>query len=534
MDVFNYQTLYEYLKRLQRIPPEQAAVAGFILMETARLTDTPQVSLFTFQADQIDEIYVLGAQSQGRSAHPQRASWERLWRQGLIGYVYHGRRPILIRNLAHDARWPQSDDAILPRAGSALAAPLIANHGVIGVLLLLCPRTDQLNETLLSFVNEISIISAPGLANALRKPTPHTAFGSSQYHTIFTEMPIPVLLTTEDNTILDANHRACDLLGFERGTLAGVPLQDVNIDAQAQQTQLADANLDEFRFRSTIYNVDGQMIPVQVRVRRILIEGEPAREWSLHDLSAEVELEKLRRDLTDMLFHDLRSPLTMIRLGVSHMKRSLQKYGPVRSPQIVDNTLRAVAQLEHMISSLLDIQQLENGQDILDTQPTLIALLVNEVVAALRPVAQQHNQRLRFQAADNLPLLHVDQSLINRVVVNLIENAIKYTPAGGEIMVEVKQAGDQLWVSTTDSGPGIPHEMQTEIFDKFSRVRYKNAPLGAGMGLAFCRLAVEAHDGQIWVESDGETGSRFVIALPVGRSHSEKDEAGPSGVADSA
>jgi signal transduction histidine kinase len=105
--------------------------------------------------------------------------------------------------------------------------------------------------------------------------------------------------------------------------------------------------------------------------------------------------------------------------------------------------------------------------------------------------------------------------MILRVVTNLIENAVKYTPHGGFIKLGAEVQDNMVRVSVADSGPGIPQNMQNQIFDKFSRIKYNGAPKGVGLGLAFCRLAVEAHGGRIWVESEPGHGSNFVFSLPL-------------------
>ena len=105
--------------------------------------------------------------------------------------------------------------------------------------------------------------------------------------------------------------------------------------------------------------------------------------------------------------------------------------------------------------------------------------------------------------------------MIERVIGNLIDNAIKYTPENGVIAISSASSGSEVYVRVKDSGPGIPLDAQQSIFDKFARVRYRDAPRGVGLGLAFCKLAVEAHGGRIWVQSNAEMGSVFTCALPI-------------------
>ena len=105
--------------------------------------------------------------------------------------------------------------------------------------------------------------------------------------------------------------------------------------------------------------------------------------------------------------------------------------------------------------------------------------------------------------------------MIGRVVINLLDNAIKYSPDDSTIIVSTATIGGEVYVRVKDTGPGIPAEAQATIFDKFSRVKQRNMPHGVGLGLAFCKLAVEAHGGRIWVKNNDEGGSMFTFVLPV-------------------
>jgi two-component system clock-associated histidine kinase SasA len=133
------------------------------------------------------------------------------------------------------------------------------------------------------------------------------------------------------------------------------------------------------------------------------------------------------------------------------------------------------------------------------------------------PLVVDSGQRLKFDLSNGIPPVNLDGDMILRVVVNLLENALKYTPKEGTIQlnVELISSGKEVRIIVRDSGPGIPRHMQKQIFDKFSRVKYHDAPKGVGLGLAFCRLAVEAHNGEIWVESEVGEGSAFIFTLPM-------------------
>jgi signal transduction histidine kinase len=177
--------------------------------------------------------------------------------------------------------------------------------------------------------------------------------------------------------------------------------------------------------------------------------------------------------------------------------------------------MRSTRQLSRMVESLLDIQRLEEGQAVLDRRPTSVHNLLASAAELVQPLASESQQRLRFSIAEDLPNVKIDPDMIQRVITNLMENAVKYTPKGGDITLGAVLDSSLVRFSVADSGPGIPKHMQRQIFDKFSRVKHNDVPRGAGLGLAFCRLAVEAHGGSIWVESEPEQGSIFFFTLPM-------------------
>jgi signal transduction histidine kinase len=143
-----------------------------------------------------------------------------------------------------------------------------------------------------------------------------------------------------------------------------------------------------------------------------------------------------------------------------------------------------------------------------------IGALIAEAVEEIYPTAEAKGQLLRMELPPRLPTLEIDVDMIRRVLINLLENAIKYTRGGDQITVKAASEDGEVVVSVADSGPGIPAEDLDKIFDKFTRVTSDDRPKGLGLGLAFCRMAVEAHGGKIWVESEEGKGSTFFFTLP--------------------
>jgi len=184
--------------------------------------------------------------------------------------------------------------------------------------------------------------------------------------------------------------------------------------------------------------------------------------------------------------------------------------------RLLDISRRNSQVLLDMISELLDISKMEAGQIKLNVQPVdLLELIVKSIdsVSALTDV-EQLTIKTRLAEVEPVPC---DRQLINRVIANLLSNAIKHTSPGGTIIIETRPSTDQVTICVADTGEGIPVEYQRRIFDKFGQIEKPGEERrGTGLGLTFCKMAVEAHGGRIWVESQPGQGSTFFFTLPYG------------------
>jgi signal transduction histidine kinase len=149
----------------------------------------------------------------------------------------------------------------------------------------------------------------------------------------------------------------------------------------------------------------------------------------------------------------------------------------------------------------------------LQNVPCDLVALIRAVLAITPPL--QAKRKIAFNAVDSCPMVLADAGLIRRVVQNLLGNALKHTPAGGEVRIVITPSNEEVRVEVTDTGPGIASEFQQRIFEKFSQLEDGNNHLGTGLGLTFCKLAVEAHGGGIGVESEVGKGSTFWFVLPL-------------------
>jgi signal transduction histidine kinase/putative methionine-R-sulfoxide reductase with GAF domain len=241
----------------------------------------------------------------------------------------------------------------------------------------------------------------------------------------------------------------------------------------------------------------------------------------LRDVTEQHAVERLREDMTHTMVHDLRNPLGNISTTISVLRSGiLGELGPdhLMALQAAETSVRRMTGL---INAILDVSQLESGQMPLDWQAFDLAHLTAETVQAQMVLADEKSLHLESNVSPSLPLAWGDPILIGRVLQNLLDNATKFTPTGGQIQVTArvqKEDGHaRMQVSVCDTGPGIPPEVQPRLFQKFSRGEQRER--GSGLGLAFCKLVVEAHQERIWVESTSASGTTITFSLATADLH---------------
>ena len=232
------------------------------------------------------------------------------------------------------------------------------------------------------------------------------------------------------------------------------------------------------------------------------------------DAVVRMESERLRNSLLAALSHDLRTPLTIL-VGLAE---SLTLTKPALSSEQLE-TAGAIQdearRMSTLVGNLLDMARIESGEVTLNLQWQPLEEVVGAALDATREMLKQHHVEVRL--ARDLPLVRFDALLIERVLVNLLENASKYTPAGSQVILSAEAAGEELTVSVSDNGPGLPVGREEAVFQKFTRGDRESATPGVGLGLAICRAIVEAHHGKIVGTNRAGGGVTFSFTLPLGR-----------------
>jgi two-component system phosphate regulon sensor histidine kinase PhoR len=269
----------------------------------------------------------------------------------------------------------------------------------------------------------------------------------------------------------------------------------------------------------------GRCLHIEASVAGGQQENEACAVLVFHDITELRRLEKIRKDFVANVSHELRTPLTSIK-GYVEALLDGGKDDPDTSVRFLDIILKQSDRLNLILEDLLQLSKIESGQVQFKREHLHIGSVIERTLAMIKPLADKKQHQLNSQVASDLPLITGDQERLVQVLANLVDNAIKYTPEGGQITVSARRIAlatdkpgaqfDGIELSVADTGIGIPEQDRPRVFERFYRVdKARSRELGGtGLGLAIVKHIVEGHRGQVWVEANRPTGSRFVVRLP--------------------
>jgi signal transduction histidine kinase len=226
--------------------------------------------------------------------------------------------------------------------------------------------------------------------------------------------------------------------------------------------------------------------------------------------------ERMRRDLIANISHDLRSPLASIQAYLETMAMKDSQLAPQERKRFLEISIRNTGSLQRLVEELFELAKLDARQVSLKREPIQVAELAQDVALKLAPQAERAGVTLSVDPAPDLPLVSCDVGLIERVLTNLIENALQYTPRGGTVRVAITENGGAIQVAVADTGAGIDPQDLPHIFERFYRADKSRdrSTGGAGLGLAIARQVVELHGSVLEVDSRPGEGARFAFSLP--------------------
>jgi two-component system sensor histidine kinase KdpD len=227
----------------------------------------------------------------------------------------------------------------------------------------------------------------------------------------------------------------------------------------------------------------------------------------------QVEAERLRSSLLSAVSHDFRTPLSVITGSASALLEPETKLGAAARHDLAETIHEEAERLNQLVRNLLDMTRLASGAVKANKEWQPIEAVIGAALSRVEDVLK--GRRIDLALAPNLPLVPIDALLVEQVLINLLENAAKYSPPASPIQISARPDSSGVVVEVGDRGPGIPSELSDKIFEKFYRLPREHAGGGAGLGLAICRGVVEAHGGRIWVEAREGGGAAFCFSLPI-------------------
>ncbi len=396
-----------------------------------------------------------------------------------------------------------------PRPGALLAVTLRHENRYFGALWAAYDDVRQFSESEIRFISTLAGQAALAAGNNYLFQTAEV--GRRQLEAILASTPDPVLVTDQNSCLLLANPAAWRTLGREIKDGKTKPIDKIFQDSSL--LDLLQASTTE-TLSAEVTLPDGQIF--LATASSVIAEGRlVGRVCILRDVTHFKELDKMKSEFVSTVSHDLRSPLTLMR-GYATM---LDMVGQLNEQQksYVRKIITGVENMARLINDLLDLGRIEIGVG-LNVEDVSLLEIVDKVVGALQPQAASKSIQLDIELPRDLPkTIEADKTLFYQAVYNLVENAIKYTPAEKSVRIAVKADAQHVLFEVEDTGIGILEEDQAHMFEKFFRGTHREARAlpGSGLGLAIVKSIAERHRGKVWLRSKVDEGSTFYLQVPL-------------------
>lgn len=374
---------------------------------------------------------------------------------------------------------------------------------------------EQIIETL-----KVNLRREHKLAAQLQKPFPTDETDVDTDYKIVLALTLAnaaydaLLVVDENCKIIAINNSAESLL--KHNNPIGSSLQEITGAPELDMMVMDALANEEESFEEQIV-IDRR--PFRVRTQVIRRAGNVFIGLALQDVSELVRLNRARRDMVANISHELRTPIANIRLIIEGLFHEQDKPKRKQSTTALKTIARETDSLIWLVQELLDLSMIESGQSILRAINQPLRPLVTDAIERLEDQSEMKDVKLIDETPEEIMVL-ADGDHIRRVLINLMHNAIKWSPQGDVVKVRARVERDEVVISVLDNGPGVPEEHRERIFERFYQVEpSRSGKEGSGLGLAICRHIVEAHDGRIWVENNPDrqdgAGGCFYFTLPV-------------------
>jgi two-component system phosphate regulon sensor histidine kinase PhoR len=325
---------------------------------------------------------------------------------------------------------------------------------------------------------------------------------------------VGIVRIRDDQRIELANEAAHAFLDRPAGSLVGKTVIEAFVDRRVEHVIDTARRLGSATAEVALRDADGPRLIV--RARRSPVEGV----WAvMEDVTELRHLQQIRAEFIDNVSHELRTPLATVSLLAETLGREAADAGdaiPERMRERIGKIEEETGHIAQMVTELMDLSRIESGAVVLHLDDVDLGALATASTERLRLFAERQGVTLHVDVADDVPRVRGDEARLGQVFVNLLHNAVKFSPSGGEVAVRVRPAAAEVVASVEDHGVGIPRVALGRVFERFYKVdRARVRGGGTGLGLAIARHVIGQHGGRIWVESEEGRGSTFSFALPI-------------------
>ncbi len=431
--------------------------------------------------------------------------------------------PVIINSRKEDSRFNPFFQRN-PGIGSLIAVPLFASSRAIGVIC--CASSEEF-----TFHDEharILLTLASQTAVAIEKSMLYkkTLDDKMKIEAIINSLKDGIMVIDHQTNLILANPSIKEIMGITPQDF-GIPIESL-FQKLPIPLLLKDKSLEDILVQVLVEGktARGEAILQGEQPQYFQIISVPLKDqldssmgavFLMHDITDLARLDRLKNDFISIVSHELKTPLTSIRGFVRLI--NAERAGPISEKQrhYLEIVEKQAVGLTKLINDLLDISRIESGMIGVVLQPLSLTGIIENIVMQMANLAIEKDVEITTEIEEGLPLIYADRDRINQVIMNLLDNAIKFTDAGGNINISAKRADDFCLIEISDTGVGIPQSELPHVFDKFYQVESSMTRQrgGIGLGLPICKELIKAHGGDIWVSSSLGKGTTFSLTIPL-------------------
>jgi PAS domain S-box-containing protein len=474
-------------------------------------------------------------------ADPERTAWARRLQERYppdpnaahgVPSVIRTRRSELIPDVTDEMLVAVARDAehlaIARRVGirSAVIVPLVARGRALGAITLVAAESGRrYGRQDVELLEELARAAAMAIDNARHYNAERDARANAEeahlrFRALFEGMPDAILVLDGDENITDANAGACELLGYDRAELIGMPVTDLIPAREGQHAGLeASTDLDEWRETTEVRRRDGTRVPVEAWFRKLALPAGIVTIGAMRDVSERYAADRAREEVLAAVSHDLKNPIGVIKAHVQLLQRMLDRGTMLDADHLRDRMAAIDAmgtRMALLLDDMTDVARSQRGETVeIVRAPTDLVALARACAAELAAASRDVDVDARAESIIGL----WDARGVERVIHNLVQNAQKYSPEGGQVAVRISRVEelDGAWaeLAVLDEGIGIPEGDRERIFDPYFRGSNVGGISGTGIGLAGARNIVEAQGGTIVIDAREPHGTVVTVRLPL-------------------